>query len=131
MADLNGKLLAKRHGLEVKHSLYRKLGNWYHILKKFPGVLFDSHGYLIFETQEEFEKFVIAGHENGVRQYFETNTLTIKNGIKNVIGYIPFWGDYFPGELSLSEKYWEGAVQTVLVNRYERDPTARKECIKI
>lgn len=34
-----------------------------------------------------------------------------------------------PGELSPGE-YWEGAVRTITVNRYERDPQARLECLQ-
>ncbi len=34
------------------------------------------------------------------------------------------------GEVADSETHQEGAVRRVLVNRYERDPKARKKCIK-
>ena len=34
------------------------------------------------------------------------------------------------GEVPEGETYEEGAVRRVLVNRYERDPKARKQCIK-
>lgn len=34
------------------------------------------------------------------------------------------------GEVTAAETYEEGAVRRVLVNRYERDPRARKECIE-
>jgi len=34
-----------------------------------------------------------------------------------------------PGELAAGEPFVEGAARQVLVNRYERDPSARRECI--
>ena len=36
-----------------------------------------------------------------------------------------------PEEVPSGSKYNEGSVQRILVNRYERDPHARKECIRI
>src|SRR5205807_2307961 len=35
----------------------------------------------------------------------------------------------FPQEVPSGHTYREGSVQQILVNRYERDPKARKECI--
>lgn len=37
--------------------------------------------------------------------------------------------DPFPDEIIDSENHREGQVKTVQVNRYERDPKARKKCI--
>jgi 5-methylcytosine-specific restriction protein A len=50
-----GKELAKSWGLSVKHALYRETGNWYHMLKKFPGALLDAEGYVVFESAEAFK----------------------------------------------------------------------------
>jgi 5-methylcytosine-specific restriction protein A len=47
--------LAKCWGLRVQHALYRKTGNWYHQLTKFPGALLDADGYVIFESEESFK----------------------------------------------------------------------------
>ncbi len=46
--------LAKHWGLSVRHALYRKTGNWYHQLSKFPGALLDANGYVIFDTEKAF-----------------------------------------------------------------------------
>jgi len=35
-----------------------------------------------------------------------------------------------PEEISSGSTYTEGSVQRILVNRYERDPSARKDCIR-
>jgi 5-methylcytosine-specific restriction protein A len=36
----------------------------------------------------------------------------------------------YPDEVSQNQAHVEGAIQTIQVNRYERDPSAREECIK-
>ncbi|MCA0352596.1 MAG: HNH endonuclease [Chloroflexi bacterium] len=51
---ITGSFLNTFWGIGAEHALYHKDGNWYHQLKKFPGVLFDAHGYILFETNEEF-----------------------------------------------------------------------------
>ncbi|HEX4276837.1 MAG TPA: hypothetical protein VHZ74_15885 [Bryobacteraceae bacterium] len=50
-----GREIARRWGLEVRQPLYRKTGDWFHELTKFPGALLDANGYLLFETEESFE----------------------------------------------------------------------------
>lgn len=42
--------------------------------------------------------------------------------------YVPLSEEQGPGELPPGE-YWEGAVRTITVNRYERDPQARQACL--
>ena len=37
--------------LDAAHAFYFKTGNWYHVLKRFPGMLIDSDGYVRFETE--------------------------------------------------------------------------------
>ncbi len=50
-----GKEIAKSWGLSVQRALYRKTGDWYHVLTKFPGALLDADGYVIFEREESFK----------------------------------------------------------------------------
>ena len=50
-----GRELLRRWGLKVQQALYRKTGDWFHQLTKFPGALIDANGYIIFETQESFK----------------------------------------------------------------------------
>lgn len=38
-------------------------------------------------------------------------------------------GSLFPDEVDRSFQLWEGAVSQVLVNRYERNPVARQQCL--
>lgn len=50
-----GKALNVRWKVGAQHALYRQDGKWYHHLNRFPGALFDRNGYLLFETQEQFD----------------------------------------------------------------------------
>jgi hypothetical protein len=52
--NVQAKDLAARWGLKVRHALYRKTGNWYHQLNRFPGALLDADGYVIFESEQAF-----------------------------------------------------------------------------
>jgi 5-methylcytosine-specific restriction endonuclease McrA len=73
------KELAKRWGLSVQHALYRKTGNWYHQLNKFPGALLDADGYVIFESEQAFKACpqLQVGKEVGAPK-----------GIKAIPGYV-------------------------------------------
>lgn len=51
---ITGAILKRLLKLDVEHALYRKDGDWYHNLKKFPGVLFDENGYVIFKKEKEY-----------------------------------------------------------------------------
>ncbi len=39
--------------VNAKHPLYHEHGRWYMPLERFPGALFDSAGYVIFNTEAE------------------------------------------------------------------------------
>src|SRR5271166_1663807 len=95
MVKISGKRLAKRAGLELAHVLYRKSGDWYHVLKSFPAALLDENGYIRFDTQEDYDKFVYGGRNIGIHQNTETNTLRVDRGISAHLGYIQF------GEVSI------------------------------
>lgn len=51
---VTGRKINNLLNLGAIHALYFHRGDWYHHLKKFPGVLIDSKGYLRFETEKEF-----------------------------------------------------------------------------
>ena len=74
------KSRAKRWGLKVEHALYRKTGDWYHKLVKFPGALLDEHGYVVFENKNTFE----ACRWLRIKQ--DVNVLN--GGIKQIPGYL-------------------------------------------
>ena len=48
--------MAESWGVPVRQALYHKDGNFYMILERFPGALFDPDGYVVFQTREEFER---------------------------------------------------------------------------
>lgn len=49
-----GKRLNVIWGVGALHALYNANGKWYHPLKFFPGAFFDSNGYILFKTKEEY-----------------------------------------------------------------------------
>lgn len=131
MARTTGKSLAKAAGLEFQHALYRKSGDWYHLLESFPGALMDENGYIEFKTETDYKIFLRDGVEVGVHENRDTNILTVKGGISRHHGYKFFSEDVnHPEEIVPHISVFEGAKTRVMVNRYERDPIARSRCIQ-
>jgi 5-methylcytosine-specific restriction enzyme A len=50
-----GELLNQRWNIGARHALYHKDGKWYHQLNRFPGVLCDPFGYVLFKTELDFK----------------------------------------------------------------------------
>ncbi len=82
MRRLTGAARAKEWGIRVLHALYREDGKWYHVLKRFPGALFDAHGYIRFDTEENYTR---CFHISIKR---ETNSMHAPAGIACLPGYI-------------------------------------------
>lgn len=51
---MKGSKLNNILNLGGKQSLYNEDGKWYHQLTKFPGILFDSQGYIIFNRKRDY-----------------------------------------------------------------------------
>ncbi len=51
---MTGNYFNKILSVNAKHALYREDGKWYHNLTRFPGVLFDKNGYIIFKKEEDY-----------------------------------------------------------------------------
>lgn len=68
---LSGKILARKWKVSVRHPLYHKDGTWYNNLREFPGALFDPNGYVVFRTEEEYQRCpqVSIGEETNVRPH--------------------------------------------------------------
>jgi hypothetical protein len=131
MARMSGKALAKEHGIAAKHVLYRQSGDWYHILKGFPGALLDANGYLRFSSKDEYDVFVNDGSVQGVVQYLDTNTLTIRGGISRHKDYERYSEAFlFLDEEAEGGLVKEGARYRVSVNAYERNASARRRSIQ-
>lgn len=64
---------------------YFHAGNWYHRLKRFPGVLIDKAGYVRFETEEQYRS------TEGVDiSTTSDNQVHVPQGISSLPGYQPF-----------------------------------------
>lgn len=63
----------------VQHALYHKDGTYYNHLRRFPGGLFDPHGYVVFKTEREYQT---SSHlQHGVQ-------LHVPDGISSMPGYV-------------------------------------------
>lgn len=83
---VTGRELARLWGLEVQQALYRRTGDWYHHLKRFPAALLDERGYLFFESPEAFE----ACSELRVGKHPERHGgwVYAPDGISAILGYV-------------------------------------------
>jgi 5-methylcytosine-specific restriction protein A len=79
LRGITGKLRNHEWKVNALHALYREDGRWYHQLERFPGALFDSRGYVLFRTREEYLRcpYLAIGNEVNVR-----------GGISAIPGYI-------------------------------------------
>ena len=79
MATPIGRKLNRELGVGAKHSLYSADGNWYEHLERFPGVLFDPRGYIIFETKHAYENCPQLRHGK---------KLNVTGGISRISDYV-------------------------------------------
>jgi hypothetical protein len=133
MPEITARKLNEKWGIGARHALYRKNGTWYHILIEFPGALFDENGFILFSIREYYE-----GCYDLLRtKQKEKNWINARKGIASIAGYTPFSTLTFAAHSELPLDHpggsaaWEGAMTSVLVNRFERDPGARQQCIQI
>ena len=127
---MNGRTLNRRWNVNASHVLHHKSGKWYHKLKRFPGALFDQKGYVLFQTEEDF--FSCEGLS--IKQ-----DVWVSRGISSINSYVQViieGMEYIPPALQLSQKkeeyriYYEGNPVSVNLTRYERDRSARDECLR-
>ena len=79
MRTNTGEALNEEWGVNARHSLYHKDGTFYMPLERFPGAYFDYHGYVIFQTREDYEKCAFLDIGQRVNAH---------RGISNIPGYI-------------------------------------------
>jgi 5-methylcytosine-specific restriction enzyme A len=83
MKQITGRKLNVQWNVGAVHALYRKVGDWYHVLRRFPGALFDLHGYIKFETREEYEACL------GLQINSASNSTHVREpGIQSLPGYV-------------------------------------------
>ena len=76
---LSGRKLSRRWGVDVRHALYHREGTFYENIRRFPGALFDYHGYVVFQTEQDYQKstYLLKGQK-----------LNVPSGISSIPGYI-------------------------------------------
>jgi 5-methylcytosine-specific restriction enzyme A len=79
---VTGRQLNVRWRVGAAHALYREDGTWYHVLVRFPGALFDAHGYLLFESRAAL--LACQGMTLGE----EKNWINFPSGIASQPGYV-------------------------------------------
>src|SRR5690348_6183586 len=78
---MTGRKLNKFYKLGAAHALYREKGDWYHALQRFPGILFDAEGCLIFQSEDEYNAC------EGLKKGPDPNHIHAEGGIKAFAGY--------------------------------------------
>ena len=79
MPRLSGKCLNEKWNVGARHPLYHCDGTFYECLTIFPGALFDSDGYVLFETEEAYRS--CSNLQHGVK-------LNVPGGISSIRGYV-------------------------------------------
>ena len=97
--------------------------------------------YLLLHNGNHYDSKAIAGVAYGIQFGRSLTASDFSGGIKTVVPKLKSLGfevvadqivERFvalPEEAETSE-FWEGAQQSVIVNKYERSPQAKKECIR-
>lgn len=75
----SGEALNREWDVGARHALYHKDGTFYMPLERFPGAYFDTRGYVLFKTEEEYLKDpnLTIGERVNVRE-----------GISSLPGYV-------------------------------------------
>ena len=84
MPTRNGRELNERWSVGALHALYRESGDWYHVPRRFPAALFDAHGYVLFETEEELETDEILRSKKAGKDWLSVR----KPGISSLVNYV-------------------------------------------
>jgi hypothetical protein len=79
MPRITGEELNKLWHVGARQSFYRKTGDWFMCLERFPGALFDENGYIRFDTKQQYES---------CRQLHIGKRLTVRGGIAAIPGYV-------------------------------------------
>ena len=119
-----GRNLAVELGIKCNQALYSEWGNFYAPISQYPCALFDKNGFVLVNSEEDCQLLEI---KLGKR----TNIPTL---LSNLSGYQLIErlcigiAEEIQNE-SISQEMREGAVETIMINRYERDRRGRSLCI--
>ena len=79
---ITGARLNEMYKLGALQARYRENGYWYHPLEKFPGVLFDANGYVLFNTGEDYHRSA------SVKKGPDPNHIHVVGGIASLPSYV-------------------------------------------
>ncbi len=78
-SGLTGRQLNDEWKVRASHALFHKDGTYYNHLQYFPGALFDMNGYVLFRSEEEYQKSPHLQHGQ---------QLHVPGGISSMPGYV-------------------------------------------
>lgn len=73
-----GRNLNREWNIGASHALYHKEGSWYMPPLRFPAVLIDPDGYVVFQTEEQFQ---------GCQYLRIGERVHVPDGIRQIPGY--------------------------------------------
>lgn len=119
-----GEWLAREWGLSVQQALYRKSGDWYHQLRRFPGALLDAGGFKVFPSIDAFRECPQLQIQKDVH---------VPGGIREISGYVLMvhGSAKKQDESSKSHSFLEGRATEIVQTRYERSRQARNICLSM
>jgi len=120
----SGKALNREWQVGAKHALYRETGDWYHHLTRFPGALFDAHGYVLFRTKADYQRCPQLKH---------LKELHVPGGIAQIPSYVMVRA-IDEGEPSLlptaAQEVHEGAAKEIMLEIRYRNTTLKRRAIE-
>jgi hypothetical protein len=78
-----GKFLNEKYRRGAQQARYRKNGVWYHLLDHFPADLYDAHGVIRFESNEQYRRYIRIGPEPN-----STHADVVGRAISDIPGYV-------------------------------------------
>jgi hypothetical protein len=116
-----GKRLNNVYRIGAAHALFREDGTFYMQLERFPGVLFDKSGFVLFNTEAEFKIAVKAGHIrlSGPAEADQKMRLNVPAGIASIPSYVLFGDHLVAQSAGLSADHME-LVLLLLNKRFAR-----------
>ena len=118
--------LINEHDIPVQYGRFREDGKWYHHLTKFPSAFLDSHGYIIFNSKEEYQQcpYLHLGQD-----------VNIPKGISAIPGYTAYNdGTSITGSKSKTTAkkttFAEGGTQEIILELQKRDPKLKALAIE-
>jgi hypothetical protein len=116
-----GKRLNTVYQTGAAHALFREDGSFYMQLERFPGVLFDKSGFVLFHTERDLDDAVAAGHLrlSGPAEADGKMRINVPDGISAMPGYI-LYADHLVAQRSGLSRENVEIVQLLLNKHFAR-----------